>query len=380
MRARQRFFLGAICLGLVGYSCVSAIEIFYGRKTITLYGHSSFLFQVAISPDGKTAASSSWDEAAQQWDVELWDVAAAQERARLLVGRSVDSLAFSPDNELLASGSSEGTIRLWDVATGELRAALRGHTEEIGSLAFSADGKTLASGSSDETVRLWDVATGRCRATLPEHGWDWAGSVALSPDGKTLASASGDWTVKPWDVTTGRKQATVRAQPEATTTAVAFSPDGSLLATGNADASDNHPGVVLWDAANGRQRGYLAIPKWRPNSYVHYVGFSPDGKMTAAIEGPFQGPTAIHVWDTTSGQNTANLDPYDDDQKSIATMVDTVLEKLPASFRRPSAYVKWTSVFFSPSGRLHALGGGNLDEARGSQHIVRLLELPIAWR
>ena len=41
------------------------------------------------------------------------------------------------------------TVRLWDAVTGEHKAMLTGHTDEVSSVAFSPDGTTLASGSDD---------------------------------------------------------------------------------------------------------------------------------------------------------------------------------------------------------------------------------------
>jgi WD40 repeat protein len=78
----------------------------------------------------------------------------------------VFSVAYSPDGKTLASGNSDGKIKLWDVATGKERATLNGHRDFVLSVVFSPDAKMLASGGEDGTTKLWDVATNKERATL----------------------------------------------------------------------------------------------------------------------------------------------------------------------------------------------------------------------
>ena len=59
----------------------------------------------------------------------------------------IDSLAFSPDGELLVAGTHAGAIQVRRVWDGVLQDVLEGHTDWVTGLAFSGDGRQLASGS-----------------------------------------------------------------------------------------------------------------------------------------------------------------------------------------------------------------------------------------
>ena len=166
-RWRVVVWLGVACLGLPPLSAQ--------EPKLTLKGHTSPVWSVAYSPDGKWLASGS--------------------------GPTIQ--LATPHGKTLASGN-DTTIRLWDVQTGKEKATLKGHTSLVSSLTFSPDGKTLASGSHDKTVKLWDMETGKEQATLKGHTSP-VSSVAFSPDGKTLASGS-EITIKLWDVQTGKER------------------------------------------------------------------------------------------------------------------------------------------------------------------------------
>jgi DNA-binding beta-propeller fold protein YncE len=249
-----------------------------GAMLQTLQGHTGYAYRVEFSPDGKWLASGSADNT-----VKLWD-AATGAMLQTLYGHtgSAYGVAFSPDDKRLASGSSDSTVRLWNVATGVVLQTFQGHTNAVNGIAFSPDGKRLASGSADKTVKLWDAATGAVLQTL----WGHTGSVygvAFSPDDKRLASGSADNTVRLWDVATGAVLQTLQGHTSYVY-GIAFSPDGKRLASGSVDKT-----VRLWDAATGAMLQTLP----GHTDWVWGIAFSPDGKRLVSGSGDH----TVRLWD-----------------------------------------------------------------------------------
>jgi WD40 repeat protein len=56
-------------------------------------------------------------------------------------------VVFSPDGKYLASGSLDKTVKLWSVESQKEVTTLQGHSSYIFSVTFSPDGKYLASSS-----------------------------------------------------------------------------------------------------------------------------------------------------------------------------------------------------------------------------------------
>lgn len=146
---------------------------------------------------------------------------------------SVFSLAFSPDGRRLASGDRTGTILLWDLESGQVSRSLPGHKDGVVSLAFSSDQSRLSSGSYDSTARLWESDTGREIYNLQANSRKDVQArvrVAFSPDGKYLAS--GSLEVKLWDIKTGKEIRTLPEWDDEQAAALQFSLDGTTLAVG----------------------------------------------------------------------------------------------------------------------------------------------------
>jgi len=92
----------------------------------------------------------------------VWDLASGKQ-FRLVLGKDVGGLAWSPDGKTLASYSSDA-VSLWDLASGKELRKLEGQ----GAVAWSSDGTMLASGSKDGTLRIWDRASGRSSTSSPK--------------------------------------------------------------------------------------------------------------------------------------------------------------------------------------------------------------------
>jgi WD40 repeat protein len=242
------------------------------RLLAYLSKHTRGINSIAFSPDGNILASGGLENT-----IILWDIKMREPIGEALKGHkdSIRSLAFSPDGKILASGSNDGTIILWDVATRKpLGPPLIGHTDVIASIVFTPDGKMLASGSADSTILLWRVKTGY-RVGKPLRGHtSWIGSLAISPDGKMLASGSEDKTIILWNIETRQPIGQPLKGHTSTVISLAFTPDSKRLASSSDDER-----IILWDVETGQPIGQ---PLNLNSGIIHSIAFSPDGKILAA--------------------------------------------------------------------------------------------------
>jgi WD40 repeat protein len=100
-----RYLVAAVDYSAKVYDIAKRLELF------ELKGHKGQVWAVAVSPDGESIATGSWDET-----VRLWDLHSGRERAtfRWPIGR-VYSLAFAPDGLRLAAGGDRGSVVVWDL-------------------------------------------------------------------------------------------------------------------------------------------------------------------------------------------------------------------------------------------------------------------------
>lgn len=270
----------------------------------TLTGHLSPVWTVAISPDGQTIASGSFDNTLKLWNLETGELI----NSSLGHSKPVLSVTFSPNGQILASASVDNTIKLWDFTNKSIIRTISGNLDSVVSIsiAISPDGESIACGSDDRTIKIWQLNSGKLLHSLKDlRGFNY---VAISPDGKILAGGSSDDTIKIWHFHTGTLINTLIGHFR-DVNALAFSPDGQLLASGSSDHT-----IKVWDVHRGKLiRNINAHSDW-----VRSVAFSPDGKTLIGASDDAK----IKIWSLNTGNLLDTLVGHTKDVNAIAISPD----------------------------------------------------------
>jgi WD40 repeat protein/GTPase SAR1 family protein/DNA-directed RNA polymerase subunit RPC12/RpoP len=248
-----------------------------------LTGHRGWVHSVAVSPNGKWAASGSNDHTVKTWDLETGVCRATLEGHT----DEVNCVAITPDGKQILSGSNDHTIRIWDSRSSQHLKTLK-HTGSILSLSLSAKAERILSGGGmgDTALRLWEMETGECLREMsvdPSVVW----SVAISEDAKRAVSGSGDNAVRVWNLETGECLATLKGHSHIVKS-VWITPNKRFAASGSEDTT-----VKIWDLETGTCVGTLEGHQ----SPVHSVAIPPDGALIASTG--FTDHT-VRLWDWKS--------------------------------------------------------------------------------
>ncbi|WNG49393.1 hypothetical protein F0U60_38690 [Archangium minus] len=123
-----------------------------------------YWYMTAFSADGlRYAAGKKGDSEVKVLDVDTGELLAEVELAK----GDIESLALSPEGQVLAIGTQEGPIEIWSVASGQRLVTLSGHGAPVNELAFSLDGRSLVSAGDNEALRLWAIPSGAALASRP---------------------------------------------------------------------------------------------------------------------------------------------------------------------------------------------------------------------
>jgi WD40 repeat protein len=263
-----------------------------GKHLRELEGHEWPIRALAISPDGKTLVSSSFDVSEGTGITRIWDTATGQ--SRHIIPGGGNFVRFSPDggtfwlivrdkllvyrtttceevrrflgpnitldisvdgrHALGVSHTRDSVLRMYDVNNNREILKLEGADDSPKLARFSPDGRTVAAIDRSANVLVWEVATGRLLHQLIGHkGRIFA--LAFSPDGRFLVSGGLDKTIRVWELATG-KEVHQHAGHAGIVTVLGFSGSSGRMVSGSTDRT-----ALLWDTA-GSLVSQLELPKF----------------------------------------------------------------------------------------------------------------------
>jgi cytochrome c len=262
-----------------------------------LDGHSGPVVALAMSPDGKTLASASWDHTARLWPLDGGT-------PRVLQGntQNVNGVAFTPDGKQVITAGYDGTVRIWQIAGDGLSV----HTlpSPLNSIVVAPDGEIIAAGANGKVFFL--SPAGDQRAEIEATPTPII-QLAISSDGNLIAAAGIRGSVAVID-RKKRKLLRTLIGPGLPVWSVAFFPDNKTLLTGGTDRI-----IRRWDAIKGEpiDSAFVGAPPDLLKQYVDDRGAEVFRACVACHtltpdEGNKAGPTLWHIF----GRRIATLPGY----------------------------------------------------------------------
>jgi cytochrome c len=214
------------------------------QPATVLTGHEAPVVALAVSPDGTTLASASWDHTAR-----LWPLAGGAPRVIAGHAQNVNGVAFAPDGRGLVTAGYDATLRITPLV-GEGAPVIATLPTALNAVAVAGDGEIVTAGADGKVYLL--SAAGKLEAEI-EAAQAPIIAVALSSDGRLIAAAGIRGSVAVIDRAMRKLERTL-VGPGLPVWSAAFFPDNRTLLTGGTDRM-----IRRWDAVTGEPIGNVVM-------------------------------------------------------------------------------------------------------------------------
>ena len=255
---------------------------------------------LAFSYNGETLAVALISGSVRLFNTQSWQ----EVTTYLQRGHQLNSIAFSPTDDILISTGDSPLIMAWSAKPMPMPGVLTGHPSFVSRTTWSPDGRVLGVGCFNRFVRLWDVETQTSLLDIDGnegHGWPNSSDFfAFSPDGQRLAvivppeENTQAHEVHIWDIQ--RRERVDRLKHDSIIESLAYSPDGRRLAVG-CDGT-----VHLWDVATEP----MVDKKLQVQGRALCLAISPDSKVLACEDYG----VGIKLWKVETGEYFKNLSDF----------------------------------------------------------------------
>ena len=244
------------------------------RACIRKWEHTNTVWTVALSHDGGKSVSGDYDGRFLVRDVDE-DECLFEFKFKPKAGPPfIWSVAITPDGKRVAGSSWNGEVRVWNVSLGndwELACPVIRREDRVFSIALAKAGTVLAVADRTGKSSVYNLIPNKddkmdtCKSDLEVVFPNRVYTVALTRDGELFAIGGIHKEVWVYNLRSHRR---IRALPrEATIQSLAFTLDGTALAAGGEDKT-----VTVWDT-KAEYEIKLILPR---GQMVHSVAFSND--------------------------------------------------------------------------------------------------------
>jgi WD40 repeat protein/serine/threonine protein kinase len=265
--------------------------------------HAGPVDRIAVSADGRTAASTSASaDGSEATELKIWQAADARVLNTIRLDlRAVRELAFSPDGQILTIGGPESnepteSLRFLHQTEAGWQEATREAIQGIHLSSFLTNPPRLVLASSTGRLSIRDLATGSMRdleeAAIAGRDEDEPTALlAVSPDGRAIAASRGGRQATVWDADSGQIRATY-TEHDQPLTFLAFGPDRNTLIV-----REGYRAISIRTASRPSRR--VSVTYRTSNRPIEAVAVSPDGRQLAAAGAGLP----VTIWDLPSGRS-----------------------------------------------------------------------------